>query len=734
LIRLLFLLLFITTTIYSQQLGTWKNYTSMRNVKIASASEDFLWAATDGGIFSFSRADSSYKLYTKSEGLNSQNVTSIAIDNSGNVWSGTTEGYINIINPFSNEIISILDIAESNFPQKAINAIFISGDTCFASTDFGVTAINIPDYAIIESYNKFGNFPSAIKAISLIKRDLIYVATENGVAIQKSDAVNLSSPESWDTYSLGTDISANQVFKVDQFDQGLIASTNNGLYFFNGESWQQRFFAGQNIIDFISSNDSIFTVLQSQLFSIFNDQTTLLETFSFSGINSMIKTNKWLGICYDNGIYDFNTQNNYLPNGPNANSFLNMDVDNSGNLWAASSRDVSAEGFYKLENSKWQNFNITTNPELQSNAFHNVFAAPDNTIYFCNWGNGFTRLKNGVFETFNTQNTDLEPIPESNSFLVIRDAATDSNNDLWLLNFWTSTDKVLSLFTQNNNWYHFSPPFNIILTENLLIDRNNTKWFANKNEDLGGLGLYYFNENGTPDNVSDDIWGSYRKSTNGLNDDAITALALDKRGEIWIGTPLGINVIFDPSNFGGRVQSLFGSISQQSITCIEVDELNQKWVGTIEGVFVLSPDGSEQIQQFNTQNSPLPTNEILSITINDNTGIVYIGTSQGLTSLKTTSIKPNNTFDDIFVYPNPLLLEENNNTLVISGLVRESEIKILTISGKLVKEFITPGGSIATWDGKDDKGRNVPSGVYLIIAYDTEASLVATTKVAVLKK
>jgi hypothetical protein len=124
---------------------------------------------------------------------------------------------------------------------------------------------------------------------------------------------------------------------------------------------------------------------------------------------------------------------------------------------------------------------------------------------------------------------------------------------------------------------------------------------------------------------------------------------------------------------------------------------------------------------------------IRSIAIDENEGTVYVGTDAGLTSFDTPSIKPLDSFSELFVYPNPFLVENENGLLTIDGLIKDTQIKILNISGKLISEFSSPGGRVAYWDGKDIEGKLVNSGIYIIVAYDTEGSNVATSKVAVLR-
>jgi len=88
----------------------------------------------------------------------------------------------------------------------------------------------------------------------------------------------------------------------------------------------------------------------------------------------------------------------------------------------------------------------------------------------------------------------------------------------------------------------------------------------------------------------------------------------------------------------------------------------------------------------------------------------------------------------LFTYPSPFVIDESSNKLIIDGLVKDSDIKILTISGKLLREFTSPGGRIASWDGKDQSGKFVSSGVYIIVAFDKDGNNVTTGKIAVLRK
>jgi len=202
-----------------------------------------------------------------------------------------------------------------------------------------------------------------------------------------------------------------------------------------------------------------------------------------------------------------------------------------------------------------------------------------------------------------------------------------------------------------------------------------------------------------------------------------------------VGTDKGIGIILDPSNplRTGAVaiyKPLFGLV----VNTIAVDPLNQKWVGTTAGVFLLSPDGTQQLASYTVENTggKLIDNDVKSIGVDENTGTVYFGTNSGLASLTTSAAAPKTSFDELRVYPNPYYVP-GSVPLTVDGLMENSTLKILTADGALVREVQTPGGRIGYWDGTDQSGSVVASGIYIIAAFsDTGASV--NGKVAVIHR
>jgi flagellar hook assembly protein FlgD len=118
------------------------------------------------------------------------------------------------------------------------------------------------------------------------------------------------------------------------------------------------------------------------------------------------------------------------------------------------------------------------------------------------------------------------------------------------------------------------------------------------------------------------------------------------------------------------------------------------------------------LKNFTTTNSPLLSNNVLEIGIDEKTGEVFFATDKGIISYMGTSTEPAGTLGNVFIYPNPVR-PEYNGLISIKGLVKNTIVKVTDISGNLVYETTSNGGT-ATWDGTTNSGSRAATGVYLI--------------------
>ena len=744
-IILSFIILIFIANLDAQEVFNWQNYTDMKNVRSIIGTDNGVWASTSGGAFYYNYAVNNFKTLHRSDGLFGTSLSAITIDSDGKIWFGGDNGSIDVYNPETNKIKTILDIYNSNNTNKGINELNSSGDTIFVSSDFGLSIIDSRNYVFYDTYFKFGNFQPYIKVNSTLKANLFYLATSVGAAIQKQGAKNLSAPDSWNTYTTSDGLPSNNVIKIIKLNNSIIAGTDKGLSIFNDTTWNDFLpqFDNQSINDLFLSSDSLFIAVGNIIY-LYKDSVVTQIKNAGRFVNKISST-KSLGLiaATNNGFLLVNDSKYIYPNGPAANQFPELSVDSHGNLWSASGKDGRGVGFYKFDGSTWTNYNNTNTPQIISNDFYFVNTGPNGEVYFGNWGRGCTILKNNDadIKTFTHANSPLVGIPFDTNFVVISGFGNDSKGNLWILNYWAGDTRTLSMLTPDSTWYLFSNPAEsnqaLEFHYNLAIDPYDTKWYTLRNSDK--LGLFYFNENHTygQNETSDDKY-DFLTTEDGLNSNTIYSVVADKRGDIWVGTNLGVNIITnnssilsDPVNL--IITSVF-TLRQQTINVIAVDPLNNKWIGTNQGLLFVNSDGSSLLAIYNSENSPLPSDIIQSLAIDENKGRIYVGTDAGLTSFDTPAIKPVSSFSKLFIYPNPFIVNDGNKQLTIDGLIKDSDIKILNIEGRLVREFSSPGGRVAYWDGKNDNGNFVASGIYFVVAFDQEGNNITTSKVAILHK
>ena len=206
----------------------------------------------------------------------------------------------------------------------------------------------------------------------------------------------------------------------------------------------------------------------------------------------------------------------------------------------------------------------------------------------------------------------------------------------------------------------------------------------------------------------------------------------DLNGKVWIAGSNGV-IELDPQKafnddfraYRPKVPRNDGTnnadylLSGIETNCIAVDALNRKWIGTnSKGVFLVSADGTEIIEQLNTSNSVLPTDQILSICVKPNSNTIFIGTPNGVLEYETSSVTPAPSYDEVLVYPNPVR-PEYTGFISIKGLMANSLVKISDASGNVITSLQATGGT-ATWDGLNASGERVKSGVYYVLASENE--------------
>lgn len=744
------ILLIPAVTSFSQN-SEWENFTDLKSVtSIAYDETDWkIYCASRGGLFVVDNTSGTVvKKYTNLDGLININLTSLAIDSKRRLWIGASDGSISILDLGSSTWKYIFDIKNSSESNKIINRIIPAGNFMFVATGYGIQKISVASLNFIDApYYKLGSFPVNTIVYSLAtKGDVLYAATKAGVAWANYVTANLNNPSSWSNYN-NAPLNA-EVRAIESLGNLVFAGSDGGLNYFDGNNWlpyPNGNVSSLPIKDIDAVGDNIYFIGGNNVFYASSSNLSAVNTYLEPANYSTLSHNSDLlpiaGLS-DNGIRNVNFPSFIFPNSPFTNVFSQVALDDNGNIWAAGG--LGFNGFYRFDGTNWENYNIATHPEIGSSNWFQKITYGNGTVWAMGFGGGPTRIIGDQIVNFNVTNSPLPGIPEDPNFCSSYGGAFDNNGVFWVSFFSTNSGRSLYAF-RNNEWIGIPNPSIIsssILSQ-IAVDSYNTKWIVAAGTRSG---VYFYNENGTIDNSSDDIFGIYNLADFGSEITNVSYLIVEKNNEVWITTNNGVFIVANPL---GAIQNptqpprpqKLGIISgnlrvpfTENCVTIASDILNDKWIGTeTNGVFHLSSDGSTLIQQLNTSKTPLLSNKVNTIAISPKTGRAYFGTQNGLSSYITDAVEPVSDFDEIKVSPNPFVTPSSVD-LKIDGLVENSVIKIMSISGDVFTEFDSPGGRIATWNGLNSSGEFAPSGVYVIVAYNKDGSKVGKGKVAIVRK
>jgi len=172
-------------------------------------------------------------------------------------------------------------------------------------------------------------------------------------------------------------------------------------------------------------------------------------------------------------------------------------------------------------------------------------------------------------------------------------------------------------------------------------------------------------------------------------------------------------------------------LSSEAVTAIAVDGANRKWFGTERGgLFLMSADGTDQIKHFTETNSPIFSNHITSLAISE-TGMVFIGTPNGIISYKGSATPGRENNKDIFIYPNPVT-SQYSGPIAIRNLVQDANVKITDIEGNLVYETYAEGGN-AQWNGRNFDGQKVQTGYYMVFVSNDDGTETIVSKILMIR-
>ena len=732
-------LLLLASIIQAQSIkvGEWRDHLSYFETFDVCAQGDLIYTSTDKALFVYNKNDQSIERLNTLNGLSDANVSAIS-SNQTTLIVGYENGNLDIIE--NNKTENLADIKRASIiANKRINAINIEADIAYLSCGFGIVVLDLLKREIKDTYfiGAGGTYMNIIG--TSISNNKLYAATEQGIYTADLNQTNLADFQAWEKMSFKENAKINL---IETYAGKLFANiqgntfNSDSLYTYDGANWELFSHPYSNVS--LKVSDNILVVTSKYGVNRYNEDLESLQNLS-SGVFNFSKKEFRAGIYLDgeywiadknNGLLHYKSGNSeqIIPSGPHKSDVAQ--IQNFGDeIWLAhGSKDENWDPTWSknelsiLKNDFWSHTSTLIENEIHDPV---AIAQKGNITYVASWQDGLAELENKELSIlYNNSNSSLQKRFPHDDWTNIGALEFDSQGNLWCTN--AQTLEPLSVQYTNGEWESFSLGNTVTENQNLaklLIDQNDQKWVQLKNN-----GLIVFDETRSGTKA--------KKISNGenngnLNSDRVFSMAEDLDGEIWIGTDNGVCVFYDPSAIFEGEKAATIIVTQDGynthllngllINDIEIDGANRKWFATNNsGVVLTSENGTEEIYHFTAENSPLFSNKVIDIEINQESGEVFFATDKGLISYRSGATEGSNDFSNVLVFPNPVK-PDYEGTISIKGLLTDAVVKITDISGNLVYKTTALGGQ-ANWDGKRTNGEEVNSGVYLIFCSDEDGN------------
>lgn len=768
----LFIFSILTSFSFSQiKVGQWVDHLSYNYANSVAKVGDITYVSNGSGLGTYNIGDNTIEKLTKIEGLSDIGVKLLRKNDYNSyllvIYDNTN---IDVIKP-DGQIVNISDIKRKIISgKKNIHEVYFNKGLAYISCGFGIVVFDTEKLEIKDTYY-LGNGISNLEVYQVTKNDTaIFAATPTGIYYGNKNK-NLSNYQNW--VPLNSGLAPGPYNSIVNFNGKIItnysaalksnASFKDTLYEYTSSGWLKY-----------SINPNYTGVTNKKLYdySKYNkllilDQWGVAE-YGTNGVRLNYLSNYGFDNARVNDVFYENNNNFWVAdevygliksggapwtpneritiNGPE-NNYVN-DIDIKDGLLV-----VAPTYLGSVFNSQWKRDKPSIYQDGEWRSLKNVI--PDSIIdinavaidpndkthiAFACMSSGVVDVKsNQIQGVYQYGNSPLVGI-NGGGDVRVTGVSFDKKSNLWVSI--TYGKKCISVRKPNNSWTLLNFEQFVVqpTVSKVIFDKYDQAWIVlPRNVGL----MIYKDVNGlSQPNTSNTKFLSTAIGNGKLPSTDVRSICEDKDGKIWLGTTKGITVFYNPENVftsanwdsqqilieqDGHVQIL---LENDIITAIAVDGVNRKWIGTeSSGIYCFSSDGQKEIYHFTQENSPLYSNQIKDIVIDELSGDVFIATDKGIESYRTSIIKGFEEFTNVHAYPNPIR-PGYAEPVYITGLIDESEVKITDVSGNLVWATKSQGGQVE-WNLKTFSGTKAASGVYLIYCATANGEKYATSKLLI---
>lgn len=765
--RLFWLTIFSFFALYSQaRIGDWNSFTSPLNIHEIVENGEGLVCATDGGLLLFNMENQSFENLNNINGLIGTKLNCLAVGKSGELWLGGGEptGFVQIY-----DIDSQKSINEFNYDMSEIIDFAISDSIVYAvyrdKNDFGLIEFSYLNGEFIHK-DLYPNWPRGAKIYNIeIFENTVYVATDIG--LYKGNIGD--DPNNWKRPFAELEQSVTNLFLRQN---KLYCYSDNILYSIDLENLQIsiiRTLSGYPINDILALSDGTIIGLSDRKIYYFYNNTVEQISIPKNSVNSInLLNDESVRFATTTGLASLNSTeqklNYIIPNAPLTNNFQAITILEDGRIVGGSNMGLAIK-----ETNGWRNIVESTGDVIiQTEKGYNYFIAdsipidfgvsisklaqgPDRLLYCAIEGTYPNRNGGGIIIIDVDDPTNFTIIDTTyldyftNEYLIIKDIEFDRTGSLWVADaFATTKHEPLHVKTIDGKWNSFNAndAFGAIgLTPSTVaIDAWKRVWvgsFQDSERNIGfpDGGLAMLSYSGDPAQPDDFKWYKINANSN----TTIWSLAMTPENRLYMLTPNGLTYLDlqfsndDPIKYESP-RYYFPNISFGQESEVRLDVSGNAWtVSGSDGIHVLLsnstfwPDNNENlvVESINTDNYPLLSNNVTDIVFDDANGIAYISTNRGINSFRMPFATPKKNYSELKIFPSPFHIP-SDKPLIIDNLKDNSSLKVMTITGEVIRSLDSKDlgihGYQIQWDGKDENGNWVGSGVYLLSVYTADGS------------
>lgn len=735
----------------SAQIGTgqWRLHIPAYYAKDIVANGNKIYTAYGNGISEYDKSTSELTTWDAVTGLSDISISCLGYSSSQNaVYIGYENGNIDKLK--NNTVTNLPSVVLAQVQgSKKIHKIVEHNNFLYFATGFAIVKVDPSKNEVKETYYPT-NGNDAILDIAF-RNDTLYALAEDRLFYGISTSPVLADPSSWTVDARVPIITGEKYNDIEVAEGSLYLTRLNAAY-------------GQDSIFRINSNGLTNVITETftmeinslqkiggklavnyvDIMVVYNSNMTMADAvYTYGSVSPRPKATVKLDNTYyvadaDLGLVKVEgiTGTRIAIVGPPTDAYYSMDWA-KGRLAIVSGglsgifHTYSSKGVCVFNDEEWTGYNAANIAEWSGAPIYDYLGVsvnptnPEQIAVGTFSSVPLSIIKDGVADTLTSYNSNLGEHTNGSGETFVSDLQYDKSGNLWVLNGMAST-MPLKVLTKDGVWHTMNTSSATLnkISKRLVIDNNGNKWFS-----LINVGLVGFDDGGSIDDPGDDrkVILNTGESSGALPSLEINAIAVDMDNEVWIGTDNGFAVLYNSASsfdalpgeynaqrikieFEGNVEYVLGATS---ITAIEVDGANRKWFGTANaGIVLLSEDGLEILEQHTTENSPLISNTIIDLEIDQSTGELFIVTDKGLVSYRTDATEGKDNYDEVVVFPNPKR-PDFDGPITIQGIKFDSDVKITDAAGRLVYQTTSNGGT-ATWNGRSINGEKVTTGIYLI--------------------